>query len=51
MRFFHTADMHLGAVPDTGFAWSRAREKEIWESFRRLIGKAKEEQILSLIHI
>ncbi|MEE0421086.1 MAG: DNA repair exonuclease [Lachnospiraceae bacterium] len=45
MRFFHTADIHLGAVPDTGFAWSREREKEIWESFRRLIGKAKEEQI------
>lgn len=45
MRFFHTADIHLGAVPDTGFAWSREREKEIWESFRSLIGKAEEEQI------
>lgn len=29
--------MHLGAVPDRGCPWSREREEEIWETFRRVI--------------
>lgn len=37
MKFFHVADVHLGAVPDAGFPWSAERQKEIWESFRSLI--------------
>ncbi|MCD7868068.1 MAG: DNA repair exonuclease [Clostridiales bacterium] len=37
MRFIHLADVHLGAVPDRGCSWSEEREKEIWETFRRVI--------------
>lgn len=44
MRFFHTADIHLGASPDAGFPWGARRKEEIWESFRRLIARAKEEK-------
>lgn len=44
MRFIHTADIHLGAAPDAGFPWSRKREEEIWETFRRLLDQAEEEQ-------
>ena len=44
MRFFHTADVHLGAVPDTGFSWSEERAEEIWESFRGLIQQIRQEK-------
>ena len=37
IRFIHLADVHLGAVPDRGCPWSREREEEIWETFRRMI--------------
>jgi DNA repair exonuclease SbcCD nuclease subunit len=33
MKFIHVADLHLGAVPDAGSAWSDARAKELWETF------------------
>lgn len=36
IRFIHLSDVHLGAVPDRGFPWSREREEEIWETFRRV---------------
>lgn len=45
MRFFHVADIHLGASPDEGFPWGKKRKEEIWESFRRLIARAEEEKI------
>lgn len=44
MRFIHIADVHLGACPDLGFPWSKAREKEIWESFSQIIEKIKSEK-------
>lgn len=44
MKIIHTADIHLGARPDPGYAWSREREQEIWNSFRRLIERVKEER-------
>ena len=44
MRFLHIADLHLGASPDLGFPWSKAREEEIWESFSRIIEKIKQEK-------
>ena len=40
MRFFHIADVHLGAEPDKGFPWSQDRSREIWDSFRRVIEQA-----------
>lgn len=45
MRFIHIADIHLGAVPDKGYAWSKAREEEIWKSFRAVLKRAEQEQI------
>lgn len=45
MRFIHTADIHLGAVPDIGYPWSEKRAKEIWDSFRNLIQTVKEKKV------
>ena len=45
MRFIHIADVHLGAVPDSGCPWSAYREKEIWETFQRVIALTKKEKI------
>lgn len=45
MRFMHMADVHLGAAPDGQAAWSEARKKEIWETFRSSIEDAKREQV------
>ncbi|MDD3794794.1 MAG: DNA repair exonuclease [Lachnospiraceae bacterium] len=45
MRFMHMADVHLGAVPDSGAPWSGAREKEIWDTFRSSIQDAASEQL------
>ena len=33
MKFYHTSDIHLGAVPDGCFPWSKARGEEIYDSF------------------
>jgi DNA repair exonuclease SbcCD nuclease subunit len=33
MKFIHMADMHLGAMPDAGSAWSDVRAKELWDTF------------------
>lgn len=45
MKFIHTGDIHLGAKPDVGYAWNEQREKEIWDSFKRLIETAKQEEV------
>lgn len=44
MKFFHLADVHLGAMPDRGAPWSRTRGKEIWDTFRQVIRRAEKEQ-------
>lgn len=44
LRFFHVADVHLGMEPDLGFSWSKRRQEEIWDSFRRLIDAARREK-------
>lgn len=49
MKFIHIADVHLGAVPDRGEAWSQQRAQEIWDSFRRIIQLAKEQQVELLL--
>lgn len=45
MRFIHTADIHLGAVPDKGRAWSEKRGQEIKDSFYRLLDQAVKDDI------
>ena len=40
VRFIHLADVHLGAVPDKGKAWSANRSEEIEASFYRLLAEA-----------
>lgn len=40
MRFFHIADVHLGAEPDKGCPWSQDRSREIWDSFQKAIEQA-----------
>ncbi|NCB92188.1 MAG: DNA repair exonuclease [Clostridia bacterium] len=45
MRFIHIADVHLGAVPDSGCSWSAFREKEIWNTFKKVISLTKKEKI------
>lgn len=49
MKFIHIADVHLGATPDLGFSWSKQREKEIWDSFSRVIEQVKKEKIELLL--
>ena len=45
MKFFHIADVHLGATPDKGFSWSYDRGREIWESFQNVIRQAGRENV------
>jgi DNA repair protein SbcD/Mre11 len=49
MRFIHIADIHLGAVPDSGKPWGTLREKEIWNSFQKIIDTCNEEKIELLL--
>ena len=44
MRFIHTADLHLGAVPDRGMPWSEARAASLWEALRKIIRQASEDK-------
>ena len=37
MRFIHIADVHLGAEPDAGKAYSKRRTEEIWDSFVQIV--------------
>lgn len=45
MKFIHIADVHLGAVPDSGQPWGALREKEIWSSFQNIIEICNEEKV------
>ncbi len=49
MKFIHIADVHLGAVPDSNMPWGAEREKEIWESLRRVISACNEHQVELLL--
>ena len=49
MRFIHTGDIHLGAVPESKKEWAKNRGDEIWHTFERLIKKIKEEPVDMLI--
>ena len=45
VKWIHIADVHLGASPDAGEAYSKVRPQELWDTFAEVI------DILSLIHI
>ena len=45
MKFIHIADIHLGAVPDSGMPWGPQREKEIWSSFQDIVRICNEEKV------
>lgn len=45
MKVMHLADVHLGAVPDSGMPWSEDRKKELWESFERAVELAAREEV------
>ena len=44
MRFIHIADVHLGAEPDAGKAYSKRRAEEIWDSFVQVVSLCENEQ-------
>ncbi len=45
LRFLHTADLHLGAVPDIGKPWSKERAEAVQASLRRILHDAEERQV------
>ena len=45
MRFIHIADVHLGAVPDRGKAWSEDRRHEIYDTFDKVLDIAEERKV------
>ncbi len=45
MKFVHIADVHWGARPDRDKPWGVLREKEIKETFQRVIAYVNERQI------
>lgn len=44
MRFIHIADLHLGAQPDMGTAYSAGRPQELWDSFSQVIALCEAEK-------
>ena len=44
MRFIHIADVHLGAEPDAGKAYSEERAGELWETLERVLKVCEKEQ-------
>ena len=45
MNFIHIADVHLGAAPEANTAWKIKRDKEIYETFLKVIEVCEEERI------
>ncbi len=45
MKFIHTADIHLGMVPDKDKSWSALRADEITNAFARLLEVCEERQV------
>lgn len=42
MIFIHTADIHLGASPDSTMPWAKERGEELWDSFYRLLDEVEQ---------
>lgn len=45
MKFIHMADVHLGVRPDKGKPWSEAREREIKDTFVKVVEDAEARQV------
>ncbi len=45
MNFIHIADVHLGASPEAETAWEIKRDKEIYETFFRVIEVCEEQKV------
>lgn len=44
MRFIHIADVHLGASPDAGSAYSNIRAEELWDSLSAVLDVCEREK-------
>ena len=44
MKFIHIADVHLGAQPDAGRAYSKERPRELWDALERVLEVCEKEQ-------
>lgn len=44
MKFIHIADVHLGAAPDAGTAYSEGRPRELWDAFAGVIERCRQER-------
>lgn len=44
MKFIHIADIHLGAQPDAGDAYSAGRTRELWDTFSRVAALCEAEK-------
>ena len=49
MHFIHIADIHLGAAPEVGERYKEQRNREIWDTFRRLLRRCEEERVELLL--
>lgn len=45
MRFIHIADIHLGATPDSKYPWGKLRQKEIYDTFQKVIKDCNEMKV------
>ncbi len=45
MDFIHIADVHLGATPESDTAWSIQRDKELYDTFFRVIKTCEEKSV------
>src|SRR5699024_11693261 len=44
MRFIHIADVHLGASPDAGSAYSKKRSSELWDALAEVVRTCRREE-------
>lgn len=44
MKFIHIADVHLGAQPDAGPAYTEKRPEELWAAFEHVVGVCRTER-------
>ena len=49
VKFIHIADVHLGANPEAGRAYSDSRGRELWDAFATIIHSCEEQQIELLL--